>query len=92
MSDVFEPELNQDFASQDSMDGSVAEYDDAASAQPAEDTTKKDGKFSWGIYNVMLLMSLIFILLATLNMLGVLRTYNEGFPFGGGGFPWKPNL
>ncbi len=85
MSDVFEPELIQDIASQDSMDASTAES--------TEDTkpAKKDSIFSMGIFNVMLLLSLIFILWATLNMLGVLRTYSDGFPFSGG-VPWNPNI
>jgi len=91
MSDVFEPELNQeDIVSQESMDASAV-------AEPVEDATpaKKglvNSILSMGIFNAMLLLSLIFIVLATLNMLGVLRTYNEGFPFGGGGYPWSTTL
>lgn len=85
MSDVFEPELNQDIASQDSVDASMAES--------AEDTkpAKKNSIISMGIFNAMLLLSFIFILWATLNMLGILRTYSDGFPFTGG-VPWKPNI
>ena len=88
MSDVFEPELNQDIANQDSMDAPVADS--------TEDATSEKKGFvgsilSMGLFDVMLLLSLIFICLASLNMLGVLRTYSEGFPFSGG-FPWSPNL
>ena len=87
MSDVIEPELNDDIVSPESMDASVAES--------TEDTkpAKKNlvgSILSMGIFNAMLLVSLIFILLATLKLLGVLQTYNEDFPFGSG-YPWSTN-
>ena len=99
MSDVFEPELelNQDQVGQDSVD--TASTDSTAStdgSEVAEDgnSEKKQGLVSsflnMGIYNAMLLLSLVFICIATLHMLGVLRTYSSSFPFGG--FPWSTNL
>lgn len=87
MSDVFdpEPELIQDSVDAPSTD----------SFEAGDGNSKKKGLagglLSMDIYNVMLLLALIFIFLATLNMLGVLRTYNEGFPFSDG-YPWSPNV
>jgi len=86
MSDVIEPELNDDIVSPEPMDASVAESTE--DIKPAKKNLV-GSFFSMGIFNAMLLVSLIFIILATLNMLGVLRTYNEGFPFGSGGYPWS---
>lgn len=94
MSDVFEPELEpiQDLVGQDSADSGGATGADVL--ETAEDQSKKQGLaaslFSMDIYNAMLLLSLVFILLATLNMLGVLRTYNANFPFDLS-FPWSTN-
>jgi len=95
MSDLFEPELEpiQDLVGQDSVDADEATGTDGF--ETAENQPKKQGLvaslFSMDIYNAMLLLSLVFIFLATLNMLFVLRTYNGSFPFGGG-FPWSPNV
>ncbi len=93
MSDVLEPELesNQDLVGQDSVDPSVAGDLEASEESKPEKKGLVNSFLSMGIYNTMLLLSLLFICWATLNMLGVLRTYNESFPFGGG-FPWSTNL
>ena len=88
-----------DSASATEMDSAVetdsaVEMDDSEAVEDADQEKKQGfvGSFlSMGIYNAMLLLSLVFIFLATLNMLGVLRTYNGSFPFGGG-FPWSTNL
>ena len=90
MTDVLEPELemNQDLVGQESVDPSDVE---ASEETNAEKQGLVNSFLSMGIYNAMLLLSLIFICWATLNMLGVLRTYSESFPFGGG-FPWSTNL
>ena len=89
MSDVFEPELNQDIVSQDSMD--TSETVSTENTKPAKKGFVKS-VLSMGLFNAMLLLSLIFIFCATLKMLGVLQVYSEGFPFSGGGFPWSPNI
>ena len=93
MSDVLEPELemNQDLVGQESVDPSVADGVEASEETNGEKQGLVNSFLTMGIYNVMLLLSLIFICWATLNMLGVLRTYSESFPFGGG-FPWSTNL
>ena len=73
---------------------SASETDSSEIAEDAESEEKQslvNSFLTMGIYNAMLLLSLIFIFVATLNMLGVLRTYNGSFPFGGG-FPWSTNL
>ena len=90
MSDVLEPELemNQDLVGQESVDPSVANDVEGTNG---EKQGLVNSFLTMGIYNVMLLLSLIFICLATLNMLGVLRIYSDGFPFSGG-FPWSTNL
>ncbi len=90
MSDVFEPEveLSQDIAAQEPMDSSVAEPSDQTKP---EKKGLAESVLSMGLFNVMLLLSLIFICWATLNMLGILRTYSDGFPLGGG-YPWSTNL
>ena len=93
MSDVLEPELemNQDLVGQESVDPSVADGVEASEETNGEKQGLVNSFLTMGIYNVMLLLSLIFICLATLNMLGVLRIYSDGFPFSGG-FPWSTNL
>ena len=99
MSDVFEPELElnqEDPVSQDSVDSadSVNTVDGPEVADDANSEEKQglvSSFLTMGIFNAMLLLSFVFIFIATLNMLGVLRTYNEGFPFSGG-FPWSTNL
>ena len=94
MSDVFEPELEpyEDPAGQDPVDSVDAPSQDESELAEDADAEQKQSLVSsflnMGIYNAMLLLSLVFICLATLNMLGVLRTYNGSFPFGGG-FPWS---
>ena len=96
MSDVFDPELelSQDPVAQDPVDSAPAPNTDSLETVEENDSDKKglvDSFLSMDIYSAMLLLSLIFIFLATLNMLGVLRTYSEGFPFSGG-FPWSTNI
>ena len=92
MSDVFdtELELSQDLAGQNSVD--APSMDGPEASQEAE--PKKKGLMgsllSMDIYNVMLLVALLFIVLATLHLLGVLRTYNPNFPFDLS-FPWSTN-
>ena len=88
MSDVIEPELNEDIVSQEPMDASTAESTE--DTKPAKKNLVAS-ILSMGIFNAMLLLSLIFILLATLNLLDVLQVYSKGFPFGGGGYPWSTN-
>ena len=92
MSDVFEPELepNEDLVGQEYVDDAPSQ-DDTGVAEDANSEEKQSLVSSFlnmGIYNAMLLLALVFIFLATLNMLGVLRTYNGSFPFDGS-FPWS---
>jgi len=92
MSDVFdtELELSQDLGGQNSVDAPSMNGPEASQ----ETKPKKKGLigslFSMDIYNVMLLVALLFIIFATLHLLGVLRTYNPSFPFDGS-FPWSTN-
>ena len=92
MSDVYDPELelSQDPVSQDPVDSLSTDELDAAEDGNPEKKGLVNSFLTMGIYNAMLLLSLVFIFLATLNMLGVLRTYSEGFPFSDG-FPWSTN-
>ena len=95
MSDVLEPEIlepYEDPAGQDSVDADGVQ-DGSELAEDANSEEKQSLVHSFlnmGIFNAMLLLSLVFISLATLNMLGVLRTYNGSFPFDGS-FPWSTN-
>ena len=92
MSDVFEPELepNEEPVGQDSVEATGTDGLEAAEEQSEKKQGLVGSLFSMDIFNAMLLLSLFFICLATLNMLGVLRTYNGSFPFDLS-FPWSTN-
>ena len=61
---------------------------DSDSATATSEAEEKSGLFSsMTIYDTMLVLSFVFIAVATLRLFTVLRVYSEGFPFGG--FPWK---
>lgn len=84
MSEIIDPEIDSDQIGQTTADAPMA-----TSADEDGDQKKsiKDHILDMDLYNVMLLISLLFIVFATFYLLGVLRTYSPSFPFGG--FPWN---
>jgi hypothetical protein len=90
MSDIIDPELDQDPI--DATSAVVPVEADSNVDVPADDATDekqslKDKFLKMSLWEAMLLISLVLIGLATLRLFTVLRVYSEGFPFGG--FPWS---
>lgn len=84
MSEIIDPEIDQDQVGQTTADSPMATATDEGGDKKK---SIKDQILGMDLYNVMLLLSLLFIVFAIFYLLGVLRTYSPSFPFGG--FPWN---
>jgi hypothetical protein len=84
MSEIIDPEIDQDQIGQATDDTPMATAADDSGEQKK---SIKEQILGMDLYNVMLLLSLLFIVFAIFYLLGVLRTYSPSFPFGG--FPWN---
>jgi hypothetical protein len=84
MSEIIDPELDQDQIGQTTADSPMAS---TAEDDGGRKKGFKDQVLGMDLYNVMLLLALLFIVFAIFYLLGILRTYSPSFPFGG--FPWN---